>query len=72
MKKKSCSYCGEKIEETERHYHSVTKGARGIFLCSACYENGYEPELERLPNGLVRIKSRTSIKDEPENQVKGE
>lgn len=50
----TCSYCGEKVE---RRYttHCAMKGAKGIYLCMMCYENGYEPELERLPNGLLRV-----------------
>lgn len=64
----TCSYCGEKVER--RHTaHCAMKGARGIYLCMTCYDNGYEPELERMPNGLLRVK-RDVAKHQQKGQVK--
>jgi len=50
----TCSYCGEKVER-KHSAHCVEKGARGIYLCMGCFDNGYEPELKRLKNGKLRV-----------------
>jgi hypothetical protein len=42
-KERKCCYCGEKIEDGQPCAHSVSKGAKGIFLCWTCYDNGYCP-----------------------------